>query len=520
MSEYGPYILPQITSLKQLIELRAEDNPDGIAFFYTDDDGVISEKTYKDFYDDINALGTYLYAHNFREGSHIAILGVNSYEWLVTFFAVANGGNVALPMDARQPVENIIKLCANGDCAALAYSKEFAPAVPAFKAALSDIPAADARGFADLPFTSFNEWIAEGKSLLESGDRSFIDYEINVDDMCALVFTSGTTGIPKGVMLSQKNIASNINQACANFVLEGNGLSPLPMHHMFGLIVGHLMVFNYNKPCYIVRNIRNLMKDIQTAKPECLFVVPMIIETFAKQFKALAKRAGGQLTPEQVKAMTGGNLRYIICGGAALSPMYVKMFRQFGLEILNGYGITECSPVLAVNRNLDMCDGSVGPVLFGCEVRIDENGEILARGDNIMLGYYKNPEATAEVMKDGWFCTGDLGKFEDHYLFITGRTKNLIITSSGENISPEELEEKVLSDPAVAEAIVYELDGVLAVQIYPEKEAGAPAEYYQALLDTVNKGEPVYRQLQKLIIRDEPFIRNSTGKIVRTQVTD
>lgn len=518
MNAYEPYILPQIGSLKEMMDLRVEDNPNGTAFVYTDDDNNVVSKTYSDFRNDVNAVGTYLYANNFREGTHIAILGVNSYEWLVTFFAVANGGNVILPMDARQPVENIIKLCANGDCAVLAYSKEFAPAIPLFRANLSDIPAADARGFVDLPFTSFDEWVSEGKKMIEAGDTSFIDHEINVDDMCALVFTSGTTGVPKGVMLSQKNIAANINQACSNFLLEGSALSPLPMHHMFGLIVGHLMVFNYNKPCYIVRNVRNLVKDMQIAKPVCLFVVPMIIETFAKQFRALAKRAGGQITPDQIKAMTGGNLQYIICGGAELLPMYVKMFRQFGIEILNGYGITECSPVLAVNRNHDMCDGSVGPVLFGCEVRIDEDGEILARGDNVMLGYYKNPQATAEALKDGWFRTGDLGKIEDHYLFITGRTKNLIITSSGENISPEELEEKLLVDPAVAEAVVYELDNVLAVQIYPEKEAGAPAEYFKALLDRVNKGEPVYRQIQKCILREQPFIRNSTGKIVRTQI--
>lgn len=520
MNKYGPYELPKICTLKELVELRNNDNPDGTAFFYTDDDGNVVKKTYSEFRDDVNAVGTYFYAHNFREGSHIALLGLNSYEWLVTFFAIVNGGNVALPMDARQPVENIIKLCASGDCAALAYSPEFAPAIPAFRNSLSQIPAADARGFVDLAFTCFPEWVEEGKRYIASGDTSFIDFEINAEEMCALVYTSGTTGIPKGVMLSQKNIAANINQACTNFVLEGNGLSPLPMHHMFGLIVGHLMVFNYNKPCYIVRNMRNIMKDLQIAKPRCLFVVPMIIETFAKQFRVMAKRAGGTLAPEQVRAMTGGNLEFIICGGAPLSPVYVKMFRQFGIEILNGYGITECSPVLAVNRNKDMCDGSVGPVLFGCEVMIDDDGEILARGDNIMLGYYKDPEATAEAMKGGWFHTGDIGKIEDHYLFITGRTKNLIITSSGENISPEEMEEKILIDPAVAEAVVYEQDNVLAVQIYPEKEAGAPREYFDALLDRVNKGEPVYRQLKKLIMRDEPFIRNSTGKIIRNQVRE
>ena len=366
--------------------------------------------------------------------------------------------------------------------------------------------------------TETADWIAEGEKLIAAGDRSFAEYELDVDRMCALVFTSGTTGVPKGVMLSQKNIASNINQACGNYCLEGPGLSPLPMHHMFGLVVGHLMVFNYNKPCYIVTNMRNIMKDMQIAKPKCLFVVPMIIETFAKQFRNLGKRAGGQLTPEMVKSVCGGNLSDIICGGAPLMPMYVQMFRQFGINLLNGYGITECSPVLAVNRVHDYLDGSVGPVLHGCEVSIDEDGEILVRGDNVMLGYYKMEKETEEAFKGGWFHTGDIGRIEDHYLIITGRTKNLIITSSGENVSPEELEDKLLADPAVAEAIVYEKDNVLAVQIYPEPEAHAPEEYFKALLDKVNKGEPVYRQMKKLIVRAEPFTRNSTGKIIRALI--
>ena len=166
MNKYGPYELPKISSLKELVELRNNDDPDGTAFFYTDDDGNVVKKSYSDFRDDVNAVGTYFYAHNFREGSHIALLGLNSYEWLVTFFAIVNGGNVALPMDARQPVENIIKLCTSGDCAALAYSPEFAPAIPAFRNSLSEIPAADARGFVDLAFTCFPEWVKEGKKYI------------------------------------------------------------------------------------------------------------------------------------------------------------------------------------------------------------------------------------------------------------------------------------------------------------------------------------------------------------------
>ena len=510
MKAYPMYELTQVTSLRHLIDLRAEENPNGTAFFFTGDDGSVKTVSYSRFRDDVAACATYFMSQGYRDGAHIALLGVNSYEWLVTFFAVCNSGNVILPMDARQPVENTMKLLVSGDCTTLVYSKEFAPAIPAFAA---NIP-----GFRGFPMTEAASWIAEGEKLIAAGDHSFADYELDVDRMCALVFTSGTTGVPKGVMLSQKNIASNINQACGNYRLEGPGLSPLPMHHMFGLVVGHLMVFNYNKPCYIVTNMRNIMRDMQIAKPRCLFVVPMIIETFAKQFRNLGKRAGGQLTPEMVKGFCGGDLCDIICGGAPLMPMYVQMFRQFGINLLNGYGITECSPVLAVNRVYDYLDGSVGPVLHGCEVRIDEDGEILVRGDNVMLGYYKMEKETEEAFKGGWFHTGDIGRIDDHYLFITGRTKNLIITSSGENVSPEELEDKLLTDPAVAEAIVYEKDNVLAVQIYPEPEAHAPEEYFKALLDKVNKGEPVYRQMKKLIVRTEPFTRNSTGKIIRALI--
>ncbi len=506
MKAYPRYELKQITDLRHLMELRAAETPDDTAFFFTDDKGVVVQISCRAFYDDVRALGTYLLSEGFK-GEHVGLLGANSYEWLVVFFALTTTGNVAVPLDARVPVQHLTQIMKYGDSRRLFYSVEFEPAMPAFSGAIRD--------FEGFPLKDLGEAIGKGREKLSAGDASYRDFVIDREAMCALVYTSGTTGTPKGVMLSQKNIAANINQACTNFILEGNGMSVLPFHHMFGLVVGALMVFNYRYPCYIVRNLRNIARDFQTAKPECLFVVPMVIESFAKQLKAMGRRAGGQVTPEMVKAFTGGNLRFIICGGAPLQAQYVKLFRNFGIEILNGYGITECSPVLAVNRNEDMCDGSVGPVLFGCEVKIDEDGEILARGDNIMLGYYKDPEATEKAMLGGWFHTGDLGHIEDHYLFITGRTKNLIITSSGENISPEELEDKLLLDAAVAEAIVYEDNGALAVMIYPEPEADVPECYFDALVDKMNQGEPGYRAIRKVSLRTEPFVRNSTGKIIR-----
>jgi len=484
------------------------------AFFFTEDDGTVTSVSCAAFKEDVWSLGSALYSKGFKDGAHVAIVGPNSYEWLNAFFSVTCGGNVAVPLDARQPVENLISLMVRGDCSALVYSKEFEPAAKAVEGAVSK---ALGKPFTCIPMEGFETLKQEGRDDAAAA-ADFDAFEVDVNAMCVIVFTSGTTGEPKGVMLSQDNIVANMVQASSNYVQEGTGMAPLPMHHMFGLVVGYLMVYNYRYPAYIVRNMRRVLKDMQTAKPRTLFAVPIILETFLKQFGSMAKRMGGQLTPEMVKQATGGNLKYIICGGAALSVQVVRAFRAMGIEVLNGYGITECSPVLAVNRNEDRCDGSVGPVLFGCEVKIADDGEILARGRNIMLGYYKMPEETAEALEGGWYHTGDLGKIEDHYLFVTGRKKNLIITASGENVSPEEIEEKLLADPAVEEAVVVERGGRLAALVYPAKEAAVTEEYLEALKDKVNGDEPAYRRIQAIELREEPFPRNTTGKIVRGKI--
>ena len=506
MNAYPAYdILAQMTDLRSLMDDRAAKEPDACAFFFTEADGSVREVTTVQFRDDVYALGAWLYKQGLA-GKHVGILAPNSYQWVVAFTALTTGGFVAAPLDVRQPAENLVTLCQVGEVTDVICAAPFVE------------PLSQMDGVTAHPIDQMQDWIAEGKAAIAAGEDRYENYVLDPEAMCAIFFTSGTTGLPKGVMLSQKNMAADINAASKNYYHEGVGMSPLPMHHSFGLIVGILMVFNYRTPCFINQNIRSLVKDFQIAKPTTLFAVPMIIESFYRQLVQMQKKADGKLAPEQVKAFFGGKLRYIICGGAYLNPMYVKAMRQFGIELLNGYGITECAPVLAVNRNEDYCDGSVGPVLFGCEVKISDEGEILARGDNIMLGYDKNEEATAEAFADGWYRTGDLGKIEDHYLFITGRIKNLIITSSGENISPEELEEKLTSDPAVAEAVVYESEGKLLAEVYPEPAFAQEAPYYEALLAKANEGEPPYRQMASITLRKEPFVKNSSGKIMRNTV--
>jgi long-chain acyl-CoA synthetase len=212
----------------------------------------------------------------------------------------------------------------------------------------------------------------------------------------------------------------------------------------------------------------------------------------------------------------GGELKYIISGGAHLDPFYVKAFRDWGIEIRNGYGTTECSPCVAINRNYYNRDGSVGQLIEGTQARAAEDGEIQLKGSVVMKGYYNDPEATAEVLQDGWYSTGDLGYVDkDGFLFLTGRKKNLIILSNGENISPEELENDLHLDPAVNEVLVYDKDSRIVAEIYPEEEYMGNEDYFNNLVNEVNKGRPAYKQIAKVVLRDTEFIKNSSKKIVR-----
>jgi long-chain acyl-CoA synthetase len=217
----------------------------------------------------------------------------------------------------------------------------------------------------------------------------------------------------------------------------------------------------------------------------------------------------------------GGNLEYIICGGASIDVKYIKDFRTWGINILNGYGITECSPVVSVNRNYYWRDGSVGQVLCGCEVKIAEDKEILIKGDNVMLGYYKDERATKSVLHDGWYHTGDLGYTDkDNFLFITGRKKNLIILSNGENVSPEELEMLIMRDSAVEEVLVYGEDKVITAEIYPTQEYIDNREYFDLLINGINSGQPQYKQIIRIKLRSKEFEKNSSKKILRYKVTE
>jgi len=526
---YPLYSLPLISDLKDMVCQRTAESFDEIAFSFMSTTGRTARRTFGEFSDDINCLGTYLFDKGYH-GKHIAIIGKNSYEWLVAFMAIVNGGNIAVPIDKDLPSEKICRLLKQSDCCAAVVSKKSAALI-------------ESESLTTFSMSYFADYIAEGKKLIENGDREFIDHEIDPEKLAAIFFTSGTTGNSKGVMLSHKNMAHDINAACKNFVLKGNTLAVLPFHHTFGLITAVLKVYHYGFSTHINSSLKNLQAELREVKPQTLFVVPLFIKAFYKTIITTAKKKGKEklivraskisgtllnigvdvrgMLFQSVMSAFGGNLEYIICGGAALDPQYVKALRSFGINILNGYGITECSPVVSVNRNHYWRDGSVGQVLEGCSVKIADDNEILVKGDNVMMGYYNDEEATNAVLNDGWYSTGDLGYVDkDGFLYITGRKKNLIILSNGENISPEEIEEKIMHDEAVCEAVVYEDRGHLAIQIFPNEEYIGDQEYFENLIKEYNKNQPQYMHIHRVLLKDEEFEKNSTKKILRFKVTN
>ncbi len=527
---YPLYSLPLISDLKDMVKQRVEEAPDAVAFSYMTSKEVMIQKTNKEFSDDIDAFGTYLYSKGLRN-AHIAIIGRNSYEWIVAFLAIANGGNVAVPIDKNLSADKVEQLMKQSDCCAAVTSKKCSELIDGME------------NITRFYTKEMPDYIEEGKKLIDEGYTEFLDHSVAIDKMAAIFFTSGTTGDSKGVMLSHGNIASDVNAACKNFVLNGPTLAVLPFHHTFGLNTAVFKVFHYGFPVHINRCLKQLQSDLKLIKPQTILVVPLFLATFYKSVLTTAKKTGKDKTLrraskvsdvflnvgidmrsklfQSVRAAFGGNLEFVICGGAALDEKYIKAFRSWGITILNGYGITECSPVVSVNRNRYWRDGSVGQVLQGVEVKIAEDDEILVKGDNVMLGYYKDEAATEAVLNDGWYSTGDLGRIdEDGFLYITGRKKNLIILSNGENVSPEEIESQILSDDAVAEAVVFENKGMLAIEIFPSEEYLGNQEYFENMVKEFNKTQPQYKHLHKVRLRDEEFEKNSTKKILRFKVNE
>lgn len=523
--DYPLYEQEEYETLSQMVWEKAQKCGDKIAFQYRRGKNIFSV-TYREYLDDVLATSKYLSEHcNGR--SHIAILGENSYPWLVTFMATVMSGNVAVPLDKELGIAEISELLTHSDSQTCVYSEAYSDIAERLSGDCS---------VTFLPMRAVTEAQKSGnaddavpKELCDAGKH----------DVAAIFYTSGTSGKPKGVMLSQENMMEDINFGAKNLSSDGNALSILPFYHTFGLLTGLFALFYYECTIFICSSLKNVKRDMLAASPKMIMVVPMFIESFYKTIQQTVLQQGKAQKMHMAIAISnlllrisvdirkylfrsvlagfGSKLEYIVCGGAPLQAKHIRAFREIGIEILNAYGMTECSPGVAISRNYYHRDGSVGQVIKGCEVRI-QGGEIQVQGKNVMLGYYRDEEATAEAFDDGWFKTGDLGYMDgDGFLYVTGRKKNLIVLSNGENVSPEELESLLLGYDQVKEVVVYEENGIITAEVFPDLEVNFEdvQKQLQDTVDACNRKLPAYKRIQRMKIRQTEFSKTTTQKIKR-----
>lgn len=528
MKNYDLYSHTPVYTIKELLDFCANEYGEKEAFAYQNKKQDISI-SFTRFQREVETFGSYLFHEGFKD-SHIAIFGENSYEWILTHFAVTCGGNVIVPIDKELDADCIAELLVDSESKVLVYSNTYADIVEQLQ---FKIPNMKYLNMKDIP-----NCVEKGMQLLADGYEAFLDVQVCKDDLASIVYTSGTTGKSKGVMLTHNNFCSCMYGACCNVSLTGASLLVLPLHHTFGLVASVYAVMYYGYPIYINKSLKKLSDDFKKAKPQHLFAVPLIVETLYKNIWATARRQGKEKLLQRLIAVSdvllkckidlrkvlfksvisafGGNLDLIVSGGAPIDEKYIRAFHSLGLTVLNGYGITECGPIVAVNRNKFNIVGSVGLPLICNEVKIADDGEVLAKGDNVMLGYYHNEAENKKVFVDGWFKTGDLGRIDEYgALHITGRIKNLIILGNGENISAESIEEQIYTIPYVKEVVVYGKDNMIIAEVYLDEEVADAKERIHTDIRSINHQLPLARNIGQIVIRDTEFPKTTTKKIKR-----
>lgn len=447
-----------------------------------------------------------------HKGGHVAILGATSYYWIASYLGTVCSGSVAVPLDASLPAGELCELIDRADVSVLVYDE-----IRADAAALAKERCGKLKKIISMQKEGHGADELSLARLLEESERG-LDAWANPEDLCTILFTSGTTGKSKGVMLTQRNLAENAT--CLDMKIPSRTviLSVLPIHHAYCLSMDILKGLSLGSIICINDSLMRVAKNIKLFGPDMILMVPMMIESFAK--KLLDASA---LPPELVKKEVFGERLHTVCsGGAYLNPDWITLFERYGIKILQGYGMTECAPVISTNLDWNRKAGSVGKLMPNCEAK-EEDGELLVRGSSVMQGYYKMPEETKEALtKDGWLRTGDLGYVdEDGFVFLTGRKKNLIITKNGENVSPEEIENALSKHRLAQEVLARESDGVIEAEIFPDAEYAAKAGIsdiraaLQEILDEYNREAPPYKRVAKLSVREKEFEKTAARKIKR-----
>lgn len=560
--------VPHAKTLRAISKYNGLKRPDKVAYRYFGKDKEIVEVTYGQNSEIIENMICALREGGF-EGKRIALIGETCPEWLQSYFAIISAGAVAIPFDKELAYDQIRGFLDIAEANAIIMSPKYSQRYEEMNAAgvfdnLELVIRVDDGSewiIGDEKLVKFSDFVKKGEGLDRDSDADIMRRNAR-GDMSIMLFTSGTTGTSKCVMLSERNQIACARSAvrATDFSESDVMLSVLPIHHTYELTI-NVAIQSHGATCCLNDSLKNVVKNLGIFKPTGIVVVPLFATTFHKKIVDSVKKKGkenqlkiGMLASGAMKKVGvdmrrklfseilsafGGNLQKIICGGAAMNPELMKFFDNLGITLCEGYGITECSPLIAVNPYYARKKGSVGPACDCCEVRIDaeevdENGnltgEIQVRGENVMLGYYKNPEANAEVFtEDGWFRTGDIGRMDkDGYLYITGRCKSVIVLENGKNVFPEEIEEYLEVIEEIAECVVVgrKKEGgeevVLTAVVYPdftkyEKNADINdiAADIKAKVTAINKKVPSFKQIRNIEIRKTEFEKTTTRKIKR-----
>ncbi len=559
------YPCRKITELKELIYSSERLFSDKPAFYQKfQKGGEYNPITYSQTVRQMRALGTRLVDLGLA-GQKIGVIGESRFYWVLTYFTVVCGVGVIVPLDKNLPDGELQGLIDRAELSAIVYSntcrKKIRNLFGLENSPIQAFVSMDEPEHGEGNQYSLARLIEEGQALLDAGDERYVDVDIDPDQMSTLLFTSGTTGAAKGVMLSHRNIATNVMQLSAYFnVPEPKiGFSILPLHHVYEMTCDVWTSFYQGASIAFCEGLKYLQKNMKEIHPTVMLGVPLVFEKFYKGMWKQAKKSGEEeklrnaidlskrmklyRSPAIVKRMFksvhdsfGGRITFIE-GGAAADPFIIEEFEAMGIPLIQGYGMSECSPIIALNRDRYRKAGPVGQPVQMAEVRVigqDEDGigEVIVKSDSVMMGYYQDPEATAEVIRDGWLHTGDLGYFdEEGFLHLTGRSKTVIVTKGGKNIFPEEVEQVFEKSRFIKEVLVYGTEDehvgnvIITAEIFPDREEltreigeMTPSEeyhFFKDLAEEINGEMPPYKAVRRIRVRETEFIKTTSGKIKR-----
>lgn len=538
-------------SIRDMLETTHNKYPENTAFKYRDN-GIIKSVTYENVYENVKEFASYLTSLGLK-GKKIAVMGKNSYYWSLTYLTVCSSVGVIVPVDRDLQEEQVNFILDDSETSCIIYSQEEEKKFENRKDNVIYLKA-----------TELETYLSEGRKMREEGDRAYENYKPDPFSLGILLYTSGTTGQSKGVMLSQYNICSNVTAVKKIIAIYETDvfLSVLPLHHTYECMSGFLSTFCSGSCVCYNESIRSIMQDLQIFKPTVVIGVPLLFEKiYFMILKKYSNIKGGMTLFGIQKAFAsvldsenarrrifksvndafGGRLQRILCGAASLKPEVYSGYENFGYKVYVGYGLTETSPVICVHSDSYRSSDDVGMPMPGIEVKIDdpnENGvgELIVRGPNVMIGYYKNEEATNEAIRDGWFHTGDLARIKENgAVKIMGRVKSMIVLQNGKKVFPEELEFMIDGHKEIKESFVFALTEddktIITASVYPDvdeieksmkqqKDNKLSYEEYEKkvineIIDKVNSGFPQYKEIKKIIIRKTEFIKTTTSKIKR-----